>query len=147
MPDAAASPLHIVKLCVGAQGPEDLRAWQEARRLSTGRPPAHTTRMRPRRADEVLDGGSLYWVFQGMILARQRIIALEETTREDGVQACNIVLDPEIIRTEPSPRRPFQGWRYLKPGDAPADLAEGGKGAEDAPAELLAALSDLGVVA
>lgn len=142
----AATALHIVKLCVGAAGVEDLQTWQAARIAATGRSPRHVTRMRPKRAEEVLSGGSLYWVFQGRILARQRIVDLEEVKREDGAQACAIVLDPRVVRTLPVPRRPFQGWRYLKPEDAPADLPEDLSTADEAaPPELLAALSELGV--
>lgn len=141
MPDAV---LHLVKLCVGAAGVEDLRAWQQARMAATGAAPRHVTRQRPRKAEEVL-GGSLYWVFQGRILARQKITALQETRREDGAEACAIVLDPLIVLTQAAPRRPFQGWRYLKPEDAPADLSAQGPESEDLPPDLQQALNELGV--
>ncbi|MGM0586513.1 MAG: DUF1489 family protein [Pseudomonadota bacterium] len=142
-------PLNLVKLCVGAERPEDLEAWQAARAAEReGRGadprPRHVTRMWPRRAEEVLDGGSLYWVFKGLILARQRIAALEPVTGEDGVTRCAIVLEPEVIRTEAAPRRPFQGWRYLPGAEAPADLAEAGELA-GLPGELRRALADFGV--
>lgn len=144
MPADAAPLLHLVKLCVGAQGVDDLRRWQQGR-TALGQRLRHVTRMRPKRAEELLAGGSLYWVFQGKILARQRILGLEEA-ESDGRPACGILLDPQIVETLPAPRRPFQGWRYLEPGDAPADLERGGTpDAADAPAELLAALAEVGV--
>lgn len=142
-------PLNLLKLCVGAERPEDLEAWQAARsqdRAAKGLDPRprHVTRMWPRRGEEVLDGGSLYWVFKGLILARQRIAALEPVAGEDGVTRCAIVLEPEVIRTEAAPRRPFQGWRYLPGAEAPADLADAEELAE-LPGELRRALADLGV--
>lgn len=138
--------LHLIKLCVGADGVEDLSTWQTARLAASGTAnPVHVTRMRPKRATELLAGGSLYWVFKGQILARQRIVRLDETTREDGASACAIVLSPDIIQTYAAPRRPFQGWRYLPADDAPRDLPTGARGEDDMPPELLSALSDLGI--
>lgn len=147
-PQAAA--VHMVKLCVGAEKVEDLEAWQRARaaeRLATGRDPRprHVTRMWPKREPELVDGGSLYWVFKGQVLARQRIEAMERVEGEDGISRCAIVLSPEIVRTEAAPRRPFRGWRYLAPDAAPADLGRGGSPATELPAELRRALADLGV--
>jgi hypothetical protein len=120
--------VHLVKLCVGIERLQDLRAWQ-AKRLDdlarAGRVPelCHKTKQMPRRKDEVLDGGSLYWVIKGFVSARQRVVDLNETVREDGSPCCGIVLDPAIIETRPHPRRPFQGWRYLEPDETPPDLA------------------------
>lgn len=142
-----AAPIHLVKLCVGAAGVDDLRRWQ-AGRAAAGQVLRHVTRMRPKRSEEILQGGSLYWVFQGRILARQRILGLEEV-ESDGRPACGILLDSAIVETIPVPRRPFQGWRYLEAGDAPADLERAalraGEAGEEAPAELLAALAEVGV--
>ena len=105
MPQPA--PLNLVKLCVGAEGVEDLFAWQAERRaVEPGGLPRHVTRMWPRREAEILAGGSLFWVFRGVILARQRIVALEPVEGADGIRRCAIVLDPEIVRTRPAPRRP-----------------------------------------
>ncbi|MBK5947395.1 lysophospholipase [Rhodobacter veldkampii DSM 11550] len=138
-----ADLVHIIKLCVGAEGPEDLLAWQRSH--FGARPPVHVTRMWPKRADDVLAGGSLYWVFKGMVLGRQRITALEQVTGGDGISRCAIVLDPELIRTEPLPRRPFQGWRYLAPADAPRDLLPGREREDPLPRDLLAALAEIGL--
>jgi hypothetical protein len=138
--------LHLLKLCVGADGIDDLSRWQTGRlALSGATNPVHVTRQRPKRAEELLAGGSLFWVFKGQVLARQRILALDEGVREDGAAACAITLGREIIRTAAALRRPFQGWRYFKPEDAPPDLGDGGAGAEDIPHALRAALADLGV--
>ncbi len=118
--------LHLLKLCVGADTVEDLLDWQAARRdEAPGRPLAHVTRMWPRREAELLDGGSLYWVFKGMVLARQPILGLEPREGVDGVRRCALLLDPAVVRTQSQPRRPFQGWRYLRPEDAPRDLGAG----------------------
>jgi hypothetical protein len=101
--------------------------------------------MWPKRADEVLNGGSLYWVFKGVILARQRILRLDEVDRGDGIARCALVLDPEVIRTEAVPRRPFQGWRYLSAADAPRDLGRARPDDDSLPPRLMAALADIGV--
>jgi len=139
--------LHLIKLCVGATSVEDLIDWQATAqaRGPDGRP-RHITRMWPKEAERLLDGGSLYWVFKGLVLARQRIMALDEVTGGDGIRRCALVLDPAVVRTQGQPRRPFQGWRYLKPADAPRDLPPGRETETALPPELQAALADLGVV-
>ena len=144
--------LNLIKLCVGAESVEDLRAWrktQHARQIAAGEVPrsVHVTRMWPKRSAELLDGGSLYWVFKGAVLARQKIDALEEVIREDGIRRCAIVMDPEIVLVETRPRRPFQGWRYLTGEDAPPDLSSLSSDAEGLPPALALALSEVGVVA
>lgn len=139
--------LHLIKLCVGAGTVEELLAWQASPEAQgpDGRP-RHVTRMWPAQAERVLGGGSLYWVFRGLVLARQRILALERVDRGDGIVRCGIVLDPELVRTLPQPRRPFQGWRYLKPAEAPADLAPARAGEGGLPPKLAAALAEIGLV-
>lgn len=142
--------VHLLKLCVGADAVEDLAAWQadriaERRAAGIDPGPFHVTRMWPKRAEELTAGGSLYWVFRGLVLARQRIVGLEPRRGEDGIERCAIRLDPEIVRTTPQPRRPFQGWRYLRPEDAPADLT-GSAGTPQLPASLAAGLAELGVL-
>ena len=103
----------------------------------------HTARMTPKRRAELLDGGSLYWVIKRVIQVRQRIVDLEEFDDSDGVRRCTIWLDPELVRTAPSPRRPFQGWRYLKAEDAPADLSVQ-TGGDDLPDALRQQLIEMG---
>lgn len=140
----AAPTLHLVKLCVGADGVEDLAAWQAQRAAAGESPLRHVTRMWPRRAEELLGGGSLYWVFKGFVLARQRILSLEPHDDGDGIERCAIALAPEIVRTQAQPRRPFQGWRYLSADDAPPDVGANHDGA-DLPPALQKALSEIGV--
>jgi hypothetical protein len=140
--------LHLIKLCVGCDSVEDLEAWiaqrQKARRRRGGQGEhVHVTRMVPRRSGDLLDGGSLYWVIRGAVQARQRLLDIQPFVDDDGVGRCRLVLEPSVIRTEWQPRRPFQGWRYLEPGDAPRDLKRG-RG-EDLPAALSAELAALGL--
>lgn len=130
--------LHLIKLCVGAESFDDHKAWVEAtlaRKQRLGQPAEqfHTTRMVPKRADELVDGGSLYWVIKGMVQARQRLLEIRPFTDDDGISRCHLVLEPTVIATRGQPRRPFQGWRYLKADDAPADLSDlaEGEGAGD----------------
>lgn len=119
----AAEFVNLVKLCVGAESVESLASWQ-SRLLASGavKEVEHVTRMRPRRAAELLNGGSLYWVIRGLILARQRILRLDQRQGADGIMRCAVILDRQIVRTAAVPRGPFQGWRYLEPGASPPDL-------------------------
>lgn len=139
--------LHLIKLCVGAETVEDLLDWQRTpeARGPDGRP-WHVTRMWPKEAERVLDGGSLYWVIKGMVTVRQRIVGLERIETGDGIARCAIVLDPAAVRTQPQPRRPFQGWRYLKPAEAPADLGAARATDSALPPRLAAALAEIGVL-
>lgn len=138
--------LNIIKLCVGAETVEDLTGWQaeNAGRWAPGTA-EHVTRMWPKRADEVLAGGSLYWVIKGVVLARQRIIGLEERRGADGIARCALVLDADVIRTEAAPRRPFQGWRYLAPSESPRDLPKGRALDDKLPPALAQALAEIGL--
>jgi hypothetical protein len=131
--------LHLIKLCVGCDTIEELAAWHKTRPLEDWR--VHT-RQTPKRAEELLDGGSLYRVFKGNILCRQGIIGVE-TLGEGQSKRCEIVLEAELVRVAPAPRRPFQGWRYLKPEEAPADLPRGAD-ADVMPADLASRLRELG---
>lgn len=134
--------MHLIKLCVGVDSFEDL-AQHIARRRARGEI-VHRTRRMPRQADELLDGGSLYWVIRGMIQARQRIVDLRAETDQEGRGLCAIVLAPELVPVQPRPRRPFQGWRYLKPEDAPPDFAKGAN--DDIPPDMRAALAELALI-
>jgi hypothetical protein len=139
--------IHLIKLCVGAEAVEDLTDWQaSARAKGPDGLPRHVTRMWPKRAEEVLNGGSLYWVFKGLVLCRQRILRLDEVEGADGILRCGIVLDPEVTRVVSTPKRPFQGWRYLNPADAPRDLPKGRESEEALPQELQSALAEIGVL-
>lgn len=134
--------LHLMKLCVGAEGPDELAAWQT--RFGSG-PARHVTRMWPKREAELLEGGSIFWVFKGVMMARQRILTLERVEGADGIQRCGIVLDRDLVRVAAVPRRPFQGWRYLDAADAPPDLPAGRALEEALPPAIAAALADMGL--
>jgi hypothetical protein len=143
--------LHIIKLSVGSESFESLARWQNQRLLQLRRrnPKArlrHVTRMTPKRTDEVLDGGSIYWVIKGYVRARQRIIGLRPVTDEAGQPACAIELSPKLIKTQLVAWRPFQGWRYLEPEAAPPDLPPRKKGDDELPAKLAAELRALGLL-
>jgi len=138
---------NLIKLCVGAERVDDLLDWQStARARGQDALPCHVTRMWPKRADEVLNGGSLYWVFKGLVLCRQRILRFDEIDRGDGIARCGIVLDPAVTRVAATPKRPFQGWRYLAPEDAPRDLPEGRESEDALPVSLQTALAEIGVL-
>ncbi|WP_313592122.1 DUF1489 family protein [Agrobacterium cavarae] len=142
--------LHLIKLCVGADSIEDLREWVSQRSLTAmaaGLEPhsVHTTRMIPKRMEELLDGGSLYWVIKGQVQARQKLLDIRSFTGGDGITRCDLVLGPEVIETSPAPKRPFQGWRYLKDEEAPRDLAGSGL-ADDMPSDLRRELAELGLL-
>jgi hypothetical protein len=145
--------IHIVKLCVGADTIDDLATWQ-AQRLAaqTARREkqqiAHTTFQQPKRQDELLDGGSLYWVIKGVIQVRQRLIGFDTGHKDDGSACCLLLLDPDLVPVRPVKRRPFQGWRYLSAEDAPADLGSASKAralAEMTP-KMRKDLADLGLL-
>jgi hypothetical protein len=138
--------VNLIKLSVGTESVETLDVWQNTRAAtSPDGLPRHVTRMWPKRADEILNGGSIYWVIKGVISARQPVLRLDEVIGEDGIRRCAIVLKPGLIRTEQALKRPFQGWRYLTVQDAPADLTEARAHEEPIPAELSAALAEIGV--
>ena len=139
------APLHLIKLSVGTESVEDLRRWQ-ARRLKLSGRVFHQTRMMPRRADELLQGGSIYWVIKGVIQARQRLLGIEPQVDSDGRRSNLLILEPELVRTVPRPHRAFQGWRYMAPEDAPPDLGEAPADAPDMPPEMIAELRALGLL-
>lgn len=140
------SPLHLVKLSVGTESPETLKAWHAMPQAQTEDGyPRHVTRMWPRRATELLGGGSIYWVIKGYISCRQPILRLDEVFGSDGIRRCAIVLDPNIVHVASTKKRPFQGWRYLAGIDAPIDITEARKGEDVLPIELSSALAEIGV--
>lgn len=143
-------PLHLIKLCVGCESVEDLEDWialklDEKRRAGLPVEQFHTTRMVPKRVEELLDGGSLYWIIKGGVQCRQRLIDIRPFTDAEGIGRCRLVLAPEVVRTEWQPRRPFQGWRYLDPKDVPADLSSAGTD-DELPLELRRELTELGLL-
>ena len=136
--------LHLIKLCVGVSEVSELRKWVRDKRKGLDSLD-HTTRMFPKRRDEILSGGSLYWVIRGMILCRQPITDLVAVTGDDGIGRCRIDFKPKIILVRPTPRRAFQGWRYLNGDDAPPDLKSGAM-AEDMNETMRRELAELGLL-
>lgn len=139
--------INLVKLSVGTESIEGLRAWQSSLMAQTRDGlPRHITRMWPKRGEELLAGGSIYWIIKGAILCRQKLIRLDEAIGSDGIRRCAIVTDPELIAVAATPKRAFQGWRYLQPNDAPPDLAKARPSDDALPAEMQAALASIGIL-
>lgn len=139
--------VNLIKLSVGTEDIEDLATWHATKRAQAPDGlPRHVTRMWPKREAEILRGGSIYWVIKGVIQCRQRIDRLDEYIGSDGIRRCAIVLRPEIIRTQNALKRPFQGWRYLTPADAPPDMRESRAEDDALPPELNVALAEIGVL-
>jgi hypothetical protein len=144
-------PLHLIKLCVGADSVRDLEDWIKQKlktKRKAGEKPEHIhrTRMVPKRAAELTDGGSLYWVIRGEVMCRQRIRDVRPFRDKDGIGRCGLVLDRKVVLVEPRPYRAFQGWRYLAAKDAPRDLDKVVKGATAMPETLRRALRELGLM-
>jgi hypothetical protein len=145
--------LHLIKLCVGCDSIEDLASWQarwlkQRRKAGEKTPrPFHRTFQTPKRREELLDGGSLYWVIKGLVQVRQPLADIAEGTREDGTPCCVLVFENELVAVRPTPRRPFQGWRYLEPDDAPEDLkGHSAAGIGAMPPKLRKQLAELGLI-
>lgn len=140
-------PMNLLKLCVGIESTDDLlqsMAFRLQRSRKLGRSPElfHTTRMIPKKREELLDGGSLYWVIKGNVQARQRLLDIRVFKDPEGVRRCNLIVDKELILTTWQPRRAFQGWRYLTFEDAPADLQQNDI-CDDLPAQMRQDLLEL----
>lgn len=127
---------------------EDLREWQTERLAQLKKRGQklelkHTTRMVPKRREELLDGGSLYWVIKGYMSVRQPLIDIRPFVDKEGVSRCHLVYDKEMVLVAPRPRRAFQGWRYLVAKEAPPDVGKAGKGL---PEKLQRELAELGLL-
>jgi len=135
--------LHMLKLSVGPKDVAQLRAIQKLRAVIDP-PLRHQTRMTPRRREEILDGGSIYWVVAGFLQVRQRITDIIEDQWDDGTPCTGLVLEPRLVMVEARATKAFQGWRYLPPEDAPPDVVEAAaaQGMEELPAALKAALRE-----
>jgi hypothetical protein len=145
--------LHLIKLCVGCDSIEDLASWQaerlKQRRKAGEKKPRlfHRTSQMPKRRDELLSGGSLYWVIKGLVQVRQPLADITEGTKEDGTPCCLLMLENELVAVRPTPRRAFQGWRYLAPEEAPPDLAgRSARGVTEMPPKLRRQLAELGLI-
>jgi hypothetical protein len=144
--------LHLIKLAVGCESVKELKGWVAERMLAAkkkGLPQhhVHVTRMTPKRVEDILAGGSLYWVIRGEVAAREKIIAIDSFRDRDGIGRCRLVMQPKVIPVSPRPMRPFQGWRYLTPDDAPSDLGRtSAAGIAAMPEPLRRELRDLGLL-
>jgi hypothetical protein len=144
-------PLHLIKLSVGATSVKDLKDWIAERvrqAKAQGLPPRHihVTRMTPKREEELLDGGSIYWVIKGEIAAREKIVGIEPFRDSEGVGRCRLIMEPKLIAVSPRPMRPFQGWRYLTAKDAPPDLGKAAEGIAAMPEPMRRELRELGLL-
>jgi hypothetical protein len=143
--------LHLIKLSVGCDSVRDLEDWIKQKlkqKRKNGEKPEriHTTRMVPKRATELLDGGSIYWVIRGEIMCRERIREVRPFVDKDGIGRCALALDPKLVLVAPRPYRAFQGWRYLAAKDAPRDLDKVAPGAAAMPETLRRELRELGLM-
>jgi len=139
--------VNLLRMAVGIDDIDHLRRVQADRRNGRQDGLLYTyTRNTPKRAEELTDGGSIYWIIKGYIRVRQRILDVERLTDEEGRFFCALGLDPELVPTVLQARRPQQGWRYLDPADAPADRPAGSTVDEEMPAELAAKLRELGLI-
>jgi hypothetical protein len=143
--------LNLIKLCVGCDSIRDLEEWIEEsrihfRRLRRAYEQTHTTRMVPKRVDELLAQGSLYWVIRGQVACRQKLLDVRPFTDQDGIGRCHLVLEPVVVAVEPRPFRPFQGWRYLDAASAPRDIGHGSSALAEMPEGMRRELADLGLL-
>lgn len=144
--------VHLKKLAVGIESVDHIREVQKQRLQDNvdqeGNHYLFTyTRNTPKRKEEILAGGCLYWIIKGQYRVRQAIIGFEEGVDEEGRKYCLILLDSELTETETVPHKAFQGWRYLTPQDAPKDLdGRAAEAAQALPDDLAGELRDLGLL-
>jgi hypothetical protein len=143
--------LHIIKLCVGVDSIEHLalldREELRRRRRERKKPELiFQTRQMPKRAGEIIPGGSVYWVIKGVVQVRQPLLALRPVTADDGHSACDMVFANKLVAVRPVPRRAFQGWRYLEAADAPPDLDGDAKAIAQIPEAMRRELVALGLI-
>lgn len=144
-------PLNLIKLAVGVTSIKDFRdrvrtRMQQAKAAGKPQHHIHITRMTPKRVEELLDGGSLYWVIKGEIAVREKLLAIEPFRDRDGIGRCRLVMQPKIMAVSPRPMRAFQGWRYLTAKDAPPDLGKNAASVAKMPEQLRRELRDLGLL-
>jgi hypothetical protein len=143
--------VHLIKLAVGIDSLSHLVERQRQRMADASARGEegqlrHLTRSRPRRADEVLDGGSIYWVIKGAVRARQRIIEIDTAVNHKGLPRCALIFDAEVVPVRARPMRAFQGWRYLEAAGAPIDAIGAVDDSEELPLEMAEELRALGLL-
>lgn len=131
-------PLHLTKVAYGAQSLDEIRSWFASR----GGEARLTTRYLPKRHEEIVPGGSLFWIFKHQLVMRSPILRFEAA--EGGTT--HIVIAARLIEVMPRPKRAHQGWRYLAGDEAPRDLAEGESAGDVMPGHLASDLARLGLV-
>lgn len=144
--------VHLLRMAVRVESVGHLRTIQTERMRESAKSRKKQrlftyTRNLPRRDKELLDGGSIYWVVKRYVRVRQKILGIESATNTEGRRYCAIELDPELVLVDPRRHKAFQGWRYFRPEDVPADILEQAGGeADDLPPELAEELRDLGLI-
>ena len=141
--------VHLIKLAVGIDSLSHLAERQRHRLEASGEDQPvlrHLTRSTPRRGEDVLAGGSIYWVIKGAIRARQLIVGIDSAVSHEGQPRCALILDRDLIPVRAQPCRPFQGWRYLEAAAAPPDALCGADEADAMPAEMAEELRELGLL-
>ena len=113
---------HLKKLAVGIDSVENLKIRQKII-FNEYNKIIHVTRNTPKKKDDLIAKGSMYWVIKRRVLVRQKIKDINSVIRNDGSKGCEIELDSELIKVIPTPMRPFQGWRYYSSEDVPSDLS------------------------
>ena len=130
--------LHLTKVAFACRDLDMLR--ERVARRAAGGELRVATRMRPKRASELV-GGSLFWIVKHRLIACNEILRFED--REDG--RIDIVCSAELVSVTPSPRRAHQGWRYLEEADAPSS-DDDGTGLGQLPPRLYGKLASLALV-
>ncbi len=141
--------IHLLKMAAGCASFDELIERQKShteRKKGFGLVFTHRTRNTPKRADEVLDGGSIYWIFKGAIRARQTIVGIEPVVGKNGRPRCGLILQFPPVPTLPAPRGAMQGWRYLEANDAPPDMKQAGAGISKLPPAMADELQRLGLL-
>ena len=130
--------LHLTKVAFACRDLESLQ--QRIARRAAGGEVRIATRMRPRRAQELI-GGNLYWIVRHRIIAGIEILRVED--RDDG--RIDIVCSAELVTVSPVARRAHQGWRYLEALQAPSS-SDDGSGLTELPPRLYGQLAALALV-
>ena len=129
--------LHLTKVAFACR---DLDALKERiARRAIGGEVRIATRMRPKRAEELI-GGNLYWIVKHRLIAGLEILRFED--RDDG--RIDIVCSAELRTVSPMARRAHQGWRYLEDTEAPS--TDDGSGLGALPSRLYGRLAALSLV-
>ena len=142
--------IHLLRMAVRVESVAKLRQIQAerlAQSAAENRSELYTyTRNIPKRMDELIDDGSIYWVIKKYIKVRQRILGIERHTNEEGRAYCAIQIDPELKQVIARRQKAFQGWRYLKPEDIPVDLHPLQSKVANLPSALANELRELGLI-